>query len=213
MDLKKFNGRKVRIVDDRKSVFQGYVSDYIHREDNDPARDSIIIEDESRRCPIEFFGKDIKSIKIMRKEKLTMLLFPKKGARFPGITWICDGCDECLNIQEGFNDLSDFWKCTKCGYINSISDNDILDEEMLAAIRSAIDEWDPFLFFPDAPADEYNEESCLILAQIKEDSDEDTIASAVASVFSKRFDEHFGKEECVDVAKKIKSNIENINGK
>ena len=85
----------------------------------------------------------------------------------------------------------------------------ILDEELLAAIRSAIDEWDPFLFFPDAPEDEYNEESCLILAQIGENRDEDTIASAVASVFSKRFEVHFSKEECLDVAKKIKSNIEN----
>ena len=40
------------------------------------------------------------------------------GERFPGIFWFCDNnkCNDCLSLQDGFNDLNDIWKCKKCGY-------------------------------------------------------------------------------------------------
>lgn len=49
----------------------------------------------------------------------------KRGERFPGIDWYCDRCNAQLNIQPGFDDHKYVWKCTKCGYKNSISRDNI----------------------------------------------------------------------------------------
>ena len=46
--------------------------------------------------------------------------------RFPGIDWYCDRCHAYLNGQYGFNDRKYIWKCTECGYKNSISLANIL---------------------------------------------------------------------------------------
>lgn len=35
--------------------------------------------------------------------------------------WYCDNCDEYLNEQEGFENNKGKWKCTKCGFENIIS--------------------------------------------------------------------------------------------
>lgn len=40
--------------------------------------------------------------------------------RFPGIIWNCDRCHACLSNQAGFDDHSDEWECTECGYSNDI---------------------------------------------------------------------------------------------
>lgn len=41
--------------------------------------------------------------------------------RFPGIDWSCDHCGAFLNTQKNFDDHKYLWKCTACGYKNSIS--------------------------------------------------------------------------------------------
>ena len=41
--------------------------------------------------------------------------------RFPGIDWYCDHCGALLNTQRCFDDHKYTWKCTSCGYKNSIS--------------------------------------------------------------------------------------------
>ena len=41
--------------------------------------------------------------------------------RFPGIEWFCDLCGAPLNTQKHFSDHKYIWKCTECGYKNSIS--------------------------------------------------------------------------------------------
>ena len=41
--------------------------------------------------------------------------------RFPGIDWYCDHCGALLNNQKHFDDHKYTWKCTKCGFKNSIS--------------------------------------------------------------------------------------------
>lgn len=51
------------------------------------------------------------------------------GERFPGIDWFCDKCNAYLNYQTGFNDHHYVWKCTMCGYKNSISKDSICDSE------------------------------------------------------------------------------------
>lgn len=45
--------------------------------------------------------------------------------RFPGINWYCDHCGALLNTQRKFDDHKYIWKCTECGFKNSISWNNI----------------------------------------------------------------------------------------
>lgn len=49
------------------------------------------------------------------------------GDRFAGITWWCDRCGSQLNEQRGFDDYKYIWKCTECGYRNSISSDNIYE--------------------------------------------------------------------------------------
>ncbi len=69
--------------------------------------------------------------------------------RFPGIDWYCDRCNAYLNSQSNFDDHHYIWKCTACGYKNSISQANILVSstpskavnilgKTLGALRSAI---------------------------------------------------------------------------
>ena len=48
-----------------------------------------------------------------------------------GCDWYCDNCDAHLNNQSGFTALGGLWTCKECGYINDVSNNNILsgDEE------------------------------------------------------------------------------------
>lgn len=41
--------------------------------------------------------------------------------RFPGVDWYCDHCGALLNTQRRFDDHKYTWKCTECGFKNSIS--------------------------------------------------------------------------------------------
>lgn len=45
--------------------------------------------------------------------------------KFPGIVWNCDQCGAYLSNQVGFDDNKRTWKCTECGYKNSISASNI----------------------------------------------------------------------------------------
>lgn len=47
--------------------------------------------------------------------------------RFAGIDWWCDRCRSFLNDQSGFDDHKYTWKCTECGYKNSISRDNIFE--------------------------------------------------------------------------------------
>jgi len=83
--------------------------------------------------------------------------------------------------------------------------------KLFEVVKNAVDEWNPYQLLPEAPANEFDDESAMILAQIKKDSDVDEIATIVSRVFSKAFEsQYFCKESCLDVAREIKSNIEKI---
>lgn len=43
--------------------------------------------------------------------------------------WYCDNCDAHLNNQIGFSTLFGNWICSKCGWNNDVSDNNILSGE------------------------------------------------------------------------------------
>lgn len=45
--------------------------------------------------------------------------------RFPEYDWYCASCKENLNYQAGFDDNKFTWKCTECGYKNSISKDNL----------------------------------------------------------------------------------------
>lgn len=45
--------------------------------------------------------------------------------RFPNTEWWCDRCGAYLNIQPNFDDHKYIWKCTECGFKNSISKDNI----------------------------------------------------------------------------------------
>ncbi|MFY9263245.1 MAG: Sec23/Sec24 zinc finger-containing protein [Arcanobacterium sp.] len=48
--------------------------------------------------------------------------------RFPNVDWWCDNCNAFLNGQSGFDDNNTEWECAECGYSNSISEDNIVDE-------------------------------------------------------------------------------------
>ena len=45
--------------------------------------------------------------------------------------WYCDNCDAHLNNQSGFTAAFGSWKCSECGYVNDVTEDNILtgDEE------------------------------------------------------------------------------------
>ena len=51
----------------------------------------------------------------------------EREPRFPDVDWYCDRCNAYLNTQIGFDDHKYLWKCTECGFKNSISRDNIRD--------------------------------------------------------------------------------------
>lgn len=52
-------------------------------------------------------------------------VFKKKNK----VTWYCDSCDATLNKQHGFKTKYVAWICEKCGYLNDVTDKNILSTE------------------------------------------------------------------------------------
>ena len=50
-------------------------------------------------------------------------------SNFYMIHWYCDDCGEYLNNQHGFTTETGFWKCEKCGFINDVTKNNMLDRK------------------------------------------------------------------------------------
>lgn len=68
MELKKYEGKKVKIVDVDDIVFEGTVTDYIYPDEDETGLESIIIK--CSKGPlhgqsVEFWEKDIKEIDIL----------------------------------------------------------------------------------------------------------------------------------------------------
>lgn len=55
------------------------------------------------------------------------------GSHDGGCDWICDHCGAYLNKQRGFTIRKGTWKCTGCGALNDVSENNILDLLEMAA--------------------------------------------------------------------------------
>jgi len=46
--------------------------------------------------------------------------------KYSYVEWICDGCGRNLNSQRGFSTKSGRWVCKKCGYVNNVTDDNII---------------------------------------------------------------------------------------
>ena len=55
---------------------------------------------------------------------------------YDDVEWYCDNCDAHLNNQSGFHVESGMWTCKKCGWINDVSDSNILDGSELEFVRN-----------------------------------------------------------------------------
>jgi len=79
---------------------------------------------------------------------------------------------------------------------------------MFKIVKKVIDEHDPCgLLAMHCPADEYDIESRDIVSKIKKSSSVDEIAGICSDVFTQWFNEIFPKENFIEIAKDIKSNI------
>ncbi len=47
------------------------------------------------------------------------------GDVFGDVIWRCDSCGSILNVQQDFTERLGSWKCTECGFENSITEADI----------------------------------------------------------------------------------------
>ena len=70
------------------------------------------------------------------------------------------------------------------------------DDRMFSLVKIAIDKFDPFLLFPDAPEDEYDGESRNISERISKGMTEEEIADIIAKEFSFSFGQIFTVEDC-----------------
>ena len=71
------------------------------------------------------------------KDKICFLFYPERyepvytgdeaDEEFPDIHFYCDRCGDLLNEQEGFHTDEHEWKCTKCGYMNRITWDEVYD--------------------------------------------------------------------------------------
>lgn len=43
------------------------------------------------------------------------------------IFWFCDECGRFMNVQPGFTDKTGAWKCVSCGFVNDVSEDNIID--------------------------------------------------------------------------------------
>jgi hypothetical protein len=81
-------------------------------------------------------------------------------------------------------------------------------DAVFLAVKSAIDEWNPYGLLPDAPDDEFDGESRSVASQIfkcGEDISVNKIALMISIVFTDSFGQDFEAVKCVGVATKIKS--------
>lgn len=53
------------------------------------------------------------------------------------IEWYCDCCGAHMNEQSGFSTITEMWLCTKCGYANDVSENNIVRENEYPSVKPA----------------------------------------------------------------------------
>ena len=73
MNLIQYYNEKVKIVDDEGNIFVGTVNDYIYPEDNEPERESVIVDTDDGEV-LEFYEKIINKIEIIKSNRFGGIL-------------------------------------------------------------------------------------------------------------------------------------------
>jgi len=75
-------------------------------------------------------------------------------------------------------------------------------------VKREVDKWNPYGLLPEAPCDEFDEESRVLAGKLKPNSSLEEIAKAVSAVFSASFEpQSFTVDNCMDVARRIKEGL------
>lgn len=78
-------------------------------------------------------------------------------------------------------------------------------------VKTYIDEWNPYDLLPEAPCDEFDEESMMISSKLRDHMTAEQIAEIIAKVFGEMFDrEDFTVENCMDVSNRIYHAVHSI---
>jgi hypothetical protein len=80
---------------------------------------------------------------------------------------------------------------------------------MFNIVKKAIDEFNPYGLFPDAPGNEFDSESRKIAAQLNVNNTPEEIADIISGVLSRSFDRKFEAKECMMTAEKIHKSMKN----
>lgn len=73
MNLRKYEGEYVRLHTTDGEVYEGYVSDYIFPEDNEPEEvESLVLEIPGREYLTEFPGREIELVEIIDKKDVRL---------------------------------------------------------------------------------------------------------------------------------------------
>ncbi|MDR2975248.1 MAG: DUF1871 family protein [Propionibacteriaceae bacterium] len=79
---------------------------------------------------------------------------------------------------------------------------------LFSIVKRVIDEWNPYSLLPDAPSDEFDQESRAIAQRITKASSITDIAHIISEVFSRSFEpESFPLDRCLAVAESIKTRM------
>lgn len=65
MNLRSYEGKNVVVELNNKKVYKGQVSDFIFAEDNNPPKNSIIVDAKNYENPIEIYEDEIKLIDVI----------------------------------------------------------------------------------------------------------------------------------------------------
>lgn len=66
MNLRGYEGKNVIVQTDKKKIYRGKARDFVFAEDNNPQKNSLIIDAVGYEFPIEIYEDEIQSIEIMK---------------------------------------------------------------------------------------------------------------------------------------------------
>lgn len=81
---------------------------------------------------------------------------------------------------------------------------------VLQVVKKYIDELNPYMLLPDAPADEFDSESQDMANRIDQDMSVEQIAVVIADVLNRSFDENFSPDRYREVASLIFNKVRQL---
>ena len=82
-----------------------------------------------------------------------------------------------------------------------------LYNKLFSIVKNAIDDWNPYGLLPDAPRDEFDGESRMIVVRLYDGISLLEITEIISGVFTEYFEDVFSAERCIEPATKIYKNL------